>query len=738
MSAGTDFYNTLLNIPGTNGRRPDHYRLLGLKRYEADPEQIRQAAQRTAATLRAGSGKAPADVVARLVRQVEEARDCLLSTDRKRFYDSQLGKTIPAPASDFQGATLADLLPPGAAPTDSPPSAPAPVAAPNPMFDELLPPGTPASAAGTAQSPAPATAMPEESIADLLPPGALESSTPQASAPIGQDSSPQTTPASTAPVSSASGPLVPGGPNAVPVAAPQPGAVAGSPSNTFTHTAAPGPAMPVWPQATMPQATVPQATVPQATVPQATVSHAYPGQMPARPVAQPLTSPGMYPGQPAQAVPMAAPVTAASAYPGAQPVYPTAAQPAYPTAAPMAVPCASAVPLATATQQAAEMESPRETGRAFRARRSQDNLIIVMALIAVTVLGGWGIAHQILQRQARREREPIARRERSDQPSPASGVSTPARSRPTNTETTTRPTTTPPASASGRRPDPNRETPIGREPQDDRPAATPPTVPPAEPEMEKEPSDAPLPPEENPFLTPPDEPAPPSTTPPNTTPPNTTPPGTTPPGTTPPGTTPPGTTPPATDTPVDPQVAAEVNQALGEVRMAIRQRQTAAARTRLDAIDTTKLPRSLVADVQRVGSLLRLVEGFWNAVNNCLDEFDGNEELQYQDTRFIIVDPNPDDLTIKLRGQLKTYRVPDTIPLNFAYLLAETWLDSNEPSSRLFLGAIHAVDPDGHRDRARALWDQAAQSGKAEGLDELVRQVEPELVHFGPGKQAAP
>ena len=71
----------------------DHYRLLGLEKFETDPAVIANASQRQIQHVTSFNSGEHADLAKNLIEELREARICLLDTLRKAEYDTQLGQT---------------------------------------------------------------------------------------------------------------------------------------------------------------------------------------------------------------------------------------------------------------------------------------------------------------------------------------------------------------------------------------------------------------------------------------------------------------------------------------------------------------------------------------------------------------------------------------------------------------------------------------------------------------------
>jgi hypothetical protein len=132
MSDPFDPYYTWLSIP-PDEQPPNHYRLLGVKLLENNPDVIASAADRQMAHVRSFQSGQHATASQQLLNQLSAARLCLLDLRRKADYDRTL-----APARDnatsAQTATVSasTVLPPAPAMQRPTPVRPLPVAQPAP------------------------------------------------------------------------------------------------------------------------------------------------------------------------------------------------------------------------------------------------------------------------------------------------------------------------------------------------------------------------------------------------------------------------------------------------------------------------------------------------------------------------------------------------------------------------------------------------------------------------------
>ena len=111
MASSFDPYHKWLGIP-PDEQPPNHYRLLGIRDLEADPDVIQAAADQRMAHLRTYQTGRYADWSQRLLNEVAAAKICLLSPAKKAAYDQQLsdlrtksgsGSLSPFPSAEGQG-----------------------------------------------------------------------------------------------------------------------------------------------------------------------------------------------------------------------------------------------------------------------------------------------------------------------------------------------------------------------------------------------------------------------------------------------------------------------------------------------------------------------------------------------------------------------------------------------------------------------------------------------------------
>jgi serine/threonine protein kinase len=96
MSKSFDPYHSWLGIPPSE-QPPDHYRLLGIARFESNVDVIEHAADRQMSYLRTFKAARHVDWSQRLLNEVASARLTLFNAEKKAAYDAELAKRYPPP-----------------------------------------------------------------------------------------------------------------------------------------------------------------------------------------------------------------------------------------------------------------------------------------------------------------------------------------------------------------------------------------------------------------------------------------------------------------------------------------------------------------------------------------------------------------------------------------------------------------------------------------------------------------
>src|SRR5688572_18993677 len=105
MAESFDPYYTWLGIP-TEEQPPDHYRLLGVRRFESNDEVIVNAADQRMAYLRTFQTGKRSKESQQLLNEIAAAQVCLLSREKKRAYDEGLRRKGDQAANKTPAAPL--------------------------------------------------------------------------------------------------------------------------------------------------------------------------------------------------------------------------------------------------------------------------------------------------------------------------------------------------------------------------------------------------------------------------------------------------------------------------------------------------------------------------------------------------------------------------------------------------------------------------------------------------------
>lgn len=175
----------------------------------------------------------------------------------------------------------------------------------------------------------------------------------------------------------------------------------------------------------------------------------------------------------------------------------------------------------------------------------------------------------------------------------------------------------------------------------------------------------------------------------------------------------PSDTPPSEPTPTAPPTAEELKQLTNlaqTARTALSERNLDEADeliAKAEALAKTEEHKEKIANLKQLAHYTR---EFWRAVDESLVGLATVGELQVGDNVVSIVESRPNLLVIKLAGQVRRYTRRD-MPAGLARAAAKTWLNEGEAASLAAEGALYAVEKKGDPNRARELWQEAAQKG---------------------------
>ena len=152
---------------------------------------------------------------------------------------------------------------------------------------------------------------------------------------------------------------------------------------------------------------------------------------------------------------------------------------------------------------------------------------------------------------------------------------------------------------------------------------------------------------------------------------------------------------------------AAFQRAVNHARAALVARDLDEAARRLDVAEKNiRLPDQL-AEVKQLRALAEQLGLFFDAVHRGLGKYEATEEINIDGLVAAIVEVRPEGVTLFIEGSQRDYTIA-TMPANVTLFFARSGADENRPAAAVFYGAFYAVDPQGDRDKARQLWQQAA------------------------------
>ncbi len=156
-----------------------------------------------------------------------------------------------------------------------------------------------------------------------------------------------------------------------------------------------------------------------------------------------------------------------------------------------------------------------------------------------------------------------------------------------------------------------------------------------------------------------------------------------------------------------------------------------AARIALSQRDETGLKRYLTvaaqnaqgpddqAVIQRLTLMGDYLEKYWEGIGRTMSQLVSAEEIPIGKDRISVVESDTASITVHVQGTNKTYKVAQ-LPRVLMNFMAERFL-TKEPAAKVYYGVYLAISPNGDRNRARALLEEAAKQ------DSDVEKLLPEL-----------
>ena len=170
---------------------------------------------------------------------------------------------------------------------------------------------------------------------------------------------------------------------------------------------------------------------------------------------------------------------------------------------------------------------------------------------------------------------------------------------------------------------------------------------------------------------------------------------------------------------------AAVGEALAAARRALAGRNFAEADDQVAQATLAATAPELLAEIDRVQLMAQYLKDFWEAAQQHMAKLGAAETITVDGEELSIIEASEEKIILRVAGKRREYTF-EKLPPKLAYWLADNWLDKSNPASLATLGAYHALDAKGDRQKARQLFDEAAAAGFDAGplLAELDSQSE--------------
>ena len=189
--------------------------------------------------------------------------------------------------------------------------------------------------------------------------------------------------------------------------------------------------------------------------------------------------------------------------------------------------------------------------------------------------------------------------------------------------------------------------------------------------------------------------------------------------------------------PADPAKQKAFKQALAGARIALSQRDQAGLNRYLTLAGHNAQGPDDQAAIQRMRLMGQYLEKYWQGIGRMMAQLVTAEEIIVGKERISVVESDATAMTVHVQGQNYTYKVAQ-LPRVLMFFLAERLLNK-EPAAKTYYGVYLAISPNGDRDRARALLEEAAKQDSE--VEKLLPELDEAPVPSGPvaaAKKSAP
>ena len=168
--------------------------------------------------------------------------------------------------------------------------------------------------------------------------------------------------------------------------------------------------------------------------------------------------------------------------------------------------------------------------------------------------------------------------------------------------------------------------------------------------------------------------------------------------------------PQAQSQPEDSQKRAAFLDALEKSKLAMQDRDLAAARTHLKTAASNAQSDADRERLVRVETILVNLEEFWNALREAVARLPAPGELKVRDTYVAVVDNSRHGIIVRAAGRNLSYRIEE-MPTTLILAIVEHSFQKT-PDAKVLLGTFLAIEPGADRAAARRLLQEAASSGR--------------------------
>ena len=166
---------------------------------------------------------------------------------------------------------------------------------------------------------------------------------------------------------------------------------------------------------------------------------------------------------------------------------------------------------------------------------------------------------------------------------------------------------------------------------------------------------------------------------------------------------------PEPDVPLTPAEKDALAEALVAARTAMGARDQATTVEQLAAAKAIARTAEQKAMVKRLEELNHYVKEFWRSVDEAYVNLKPASTIPVGTSEAIIVEVRQDALVLRYFGRNRTIKRSE-IPSGLAMAIANTWF-TDDPENKVVKGALQFVDPNGRKDEARRLWQEAQAAG---------------------------